>query len=124
MLTTRDPFKKVCTLQLLTPHDCEANNMIKGLSCQSVLAGNQLLQGLDTPVTIVTGAIEADDQVLEEGPWSDLTKSLVCLDLVRCSGCEIALVHLNITYVKNSVVRLVEKKVEERPSQNMYRSWI
>ena len=98
--------------------------MIKGLSCQSVLAGNQLLQGLDTPVTIVREAIEADDQVLEEGPWSDLTKSLVCLDLVRGSGCEIALVHLNIAHVKNSVVRLVEKKVEERAFQNMYRSWI
>ena len=98
--------------------------MIKGLGCQSVLAGNQLLQGLDTWVTIVREAIEADDQVLEEGPWSDLTKSLVCLDLVRRSGCEIALVHLNIAHVKNSVVRLVEKKVEERASQNMYRSWI
>ena len=83
--------------------------MIKGLSCQSVLAGNQLLQGLDTPVTIVREAIGADNQVLEEGPWSALTKLLVRLDLVCQSGCEIALVHLNIAHVKNSVVRLVEK---------------
>ena len=82
MLTTRDPFKRVRTLQLLTPHDCEVNNMIKGLGFQSVLSGNQLLQGLDTPVTIVREANEADDQVLEEGPWSTLTKSLVCLDQV------------------------------------------
>ena len=65
-------------------------------------------------------AIEADDQVLEEGPWSALTKLLVCLDLGRGSDCKIALVHLNIAYVKNSVVRLVEKKVEERASQKMY----
>ena len=56
--------------------------MIKGLSCQSVLAGNQLLQGLDTRVTIVREAIEADDQVLEEGPWFALTKLLVRLDQV------------------------------------------
>ena len=82
MLTTRDPFKRVRTPQFLTPHDCEANNIIKGLSCQSVLAGNQRLQGLDTPVTIVTGAIEADDHVLEEGPCNALTKLLVRLDLV------------------------------------------
>ena len=79
------------------------------MGCQSVLAGNQLLQGLDTRVTIVRKAIEADDQVLEEGPWSALTKLLVRLDLVCRSGCEIALVHLNIAHVKNSVVRLVEK---------------
>ena len=83
--------------------------MIKGLSCQSVLAGNQLLQGLDTPVTIVTEAIEADDHVLEEGPCNALTKLLVRLDLVCRSGCQIALVHLNIAHVKNSVVRQVEK---------------
>ena len=83
--------------------------MIKGLGFQSVLSGNQLLQGLDTPVTIVREAIEADDQVLEEGPWSALTKLLVRLDLVCRSGCEVVLVHLNIAHVKNSVVRLVEK---------------
>ena len=79
------------------------------MGCQSVLAGNQLLQGLDTRVTIVRKAIEADDQVLEEGPWSALTKLLVRLDLVCRSGCEVVLVHLNIAHVKNSVVRLVEK---------------
>ena len=79
------------------------------MGCQSVLAGNQLLQGLDTPVTMVREAIEADDHVLEEGPWSALTKLLVRLDLVCRSGCEVVLVHLNIAHVKNSVVRLVEK---------------
>ena len=79
------------------------------MGCQSVLAGNQLLQGLDTTVTMVREAIEADDHVLEEGPWSALTKLLVRLDLVCRSGCEVVLVHLNIAHVKNSVVRLVEK---------------
>ena len=79
------------------------------MGCQSVLAGNQLLQGLDTTVTMVREAIEADDHVLEEGPWSALTKLLARLDLVCRSGCEVVLVHLNIAHVKNSVVRLVEK---------------
>ena len=60
-------------------------------------------------MTIVREAIEADDHVLEEGPWSALTKLLARLDLVCRSGCEVVLVHLNIAHVKNSVVRLVEK---------------